>query len=152
MIYPDFNTNKSHIMNAVVLRMLDIVKDLGYSERKFELSINKSNGYINSMRKRNGSPTVDVLHDIVDKYPQYNINWILTGEGHMRVVDDMVAEHSTPYLKGSNVEQAIVKLIDKVIDEKVTPKFEGVYDSIHRLMKRDMSAIKEDQNNNSKSS
>lgn len=138
-------------MNQVIERINQIIKDLGFSTRKFEFSINKSNGYFNQMIKREGSPTVDVLHDIVDKYPQYNINWILTGEGQMRVADNMVAEAGAPYLKASNVEQAITLLIDKVIEEKVNPKFEGVYDSIHRLMKRDMSALN-NNDENSKSS
>ncbi|WP_422105540.1 hypothetical protein [Winogradskyella sp.] len=96
--------------------MLDIVKDLGFSERKFELSIGKSNGYINGMRKRNSSPTVDVLFDIVKKYPQFNINWILTGEGSMKVDRSLVNEPRSSYSKDKIDLQRIWAQNNVIID------------------------------------
>lgn len=117
MKYLDFVEFNRNPMKPVVARISEIVKDLGYSERKFELSIKKSNGYINGMRKRKGSPTVDVLYDIVDKYPQYNIIWILTGEGEMKLSATKVDEPKRSY--GNDIDIKRVFAQNNIIIENL---------------------------------
>lgn len=47
---------------------------------EFERSISASNGYINSIHKSIG---IDKLNDIIEKYPNLNIEWLLSGNGEM---------------------------------------------------------------------
>lgn len=47
---------------------------------EFERSINASNGYVNSIHKSIG---IDKLNDVIEKYPNLNIEWLLTGKGEM---------------------------------------------------------------------
>ncbi|WP_181256212.1 S24 family peptidase [Aurantibacter aestuarii] len=46
----------------------------------FEQSIDASNGYINSISKSIG---IDKVESILEKYPNLNIEWLLTGNGDM---------------------------------------------------------------------
>ena len=48
--------------------------------KDFEISINASNGYVNSISKGIGE---DKLSLIIEKYPNLNIGWLLTGLGTM---------------------------------------------------------------------
>lgn len=56
------------------------LEEKGISQRKFEISIEKSNGYVNNIVK---TITVDVLAKIINTYPELNITWLITGEGDM---------------------------------------------------------------------
>lgn len=47
---------------------------------RFEKSINASNGYINSIAKSIG---LDKIENILEIYPNLNIEWLLTGNGQM---------------------------------------------------------------------
>src|SRR5690606_40267099 len=68
---------------TAVDRILEVLKDTGLSTRKFELSIDKTSGYLNSLIKRNSSPSVDVVSKIIEVYPEYSGEWIVTGVGSM---------------------------------------------------------------------
>ena len=63
-------------------RLRAVCKALGLSERKFSLSIGKSDGYINSLRKTKGDgiPS-DVLSKISEIYPTVNRTYLLEGIG-----------------------------------------------------------------------
>lgn len=63
-------------------RLRIVCKALGLSERKFSLSIGKSEGYINSLRKTkgNGIPS-DVLSKISEVHPAVNRSYLLEGIG-----------------------------------------------------------------------
>lgn len=63
-------------------RLRAVCKALGLSERKFSLSIGKSEGYINSLRKTKGDgiPS-DILSKISEVYPSVNRTYLLEGIG-----------------------------------------------------------------------
>jgi transcriptional regulator with XRE-family HTH domain len=69
------------------LRIIDRINKIREQEdlnkSKFEKRINKSTGYINMLEKRNGQPGADVILDIVKAFPDYSLNWLMTGEGSM---------------------------------------------------------------------
>lgn len=68
----------------IVDRIKQIVEQEDISYRSFETSINKSNGYIKQVLEKKGSlPSVDVILTIIDKYPKYNLQWLMTGKGSM---------------------------------------------------------------------
>lgn len=61
-------------------RLKLFLREKEISQRKFELSIGKSNGYVNNIVKTIGA---DVLNSIKNAYPDLNINWLLSGDGEM---------------------------------------------------------------------
>jgi hypothetical protein len=61
-------------------RLKEFIAYLGIGNREFEISIEVSNGYINSISKSIGG---DKLEKISKKYPQLNREWLLFGEGDM---------------------------------------------------------------------
>lgn len=130
-------------IHPVISRMLEIADELGMSTRKFELSIHKSNGYINGMRNRGGAPTVDVLLDIVDTYPQYNIVWLVTGEGDKLVNNGYAAEPSTDYLRtisSGKFENVLKEFVLQIVKTEVDPRFKRLAESLQILMKRSFNS------------
>ena len=78
-------------------------KKISISE--FEKSINVANGYINSISKGIGT---DKINNILEKYPNLSVEWLITGEGSM--------------LKGSSAESIeSIKSINKDIQENIIP-------------------------------
>lgn len=61
-------------------RLKIFIKSIGKSVAEFEKSIFVSNGYVNSISKSIG---IDKLNMILEKYPNLNIEWLLTGKGEM---------------------------------------------------------------------
>ena len=131
-------------IHPVINRILDIADDLGYSTRKFELSIGKSNGYINGMKNRGGSPTIDVLSDIVETYPQYDLMWLVTGKGAMKKQPtSAVAEPNADYLKDISTEafeKVFKEFVAKIVKKEVDPRFERMAENIQILMGRAFTA------------
>ena len=56
---------------------------------EFEKSINASNGYVNSIHKSIG---LDKLHNIIEKYPNLNIEWLFTCNGKMTKNEEFKVE------------------------------------------------------------
>ena len=63
---------KERIKNFIQTQKITVVE--------FEKSINASNGYVNSIHKSVG---IDKLNNIIEKYPNLNIEWLLSGKGEM---------------------------------------------------------------------
>ncbi|MDD2513024.1 MAG: hypothetical protein PHS71_07230 [Proteiniphilum sp.] len=55
------------------LRHLDI------GQNNFEAKVGWSNGYINNTK----SISADKLNQVLNEYPQLNLNWLITGKGEM---------------------------------------------------------------------
>ena len=65
---------------SVKKRLKDFIKSQGLTISGFEKDINVSNGYVNSISKGIGG---EVLLSILEKSPNLNIDWLLTGKGSM---------------------------------------------------------------------
>lgn len=65
---------------SVKERVKKFVKYENISIIDFEKSINVANGYVNSISKSIG---IDKINTILEKYPNLNIEWLLTGNGEM---------------------------------------------------------------------
>lgn len=61
-------------------RLKSYIESSKMSVKAFELSIDVSNGYINSISKSIG---IDKLQLILEKYPNLNLEWLITGKGEM---------------------------------------------------------------------
>lgn len=72
--------NFKYLIMSVKKRLKDFIKSQKMTISGFEKDINVSNGYVNSISKGIGG---EVLLFILEKSPNLNINWLLTGEGSM---------------------------------------------------------------------
>lgn len=63
-------------------RLVSFIRNyLKISFRKFEESCGLTNGMVGSIREQ--GPTASALSKIADTYPDLNMNWLLSGDGHM---------------------------------------------------------------------
>lgn len=79
-------------------RIMLFIKHLGIGQRKFELKIGVSNGYINNLKE---SPSAKTIQKIICNYPQLSQTWLLTGEGEMLNNNDgseVLPQESKPHL------------------------------------------------------
>ena len=75
------------------------------SIRAFELSIGKQGGYLNMMKKRNSTPSADLIRKIVEKYPKYSLYWILglSDDKFLEKNENILKEPEAVYKKESIV-------------------------------------------------
>lgn len=70
-------------MLKTIDRLIEFIEYAGLSARQFDLSIGAANGYTLRMKKNHASIGSDVIENILKKYPQLNVVWLITGEGEM---------------------------------------------------------------------
>lgn len=74
-------------------RLTKYLKINGISQRKFEIAVGLSNGYVNNIRK---SIQPDKIEQISTQYPELNTGWLMTGVGEMLINNSIVREEATP--------------------------------------------------------
>lgn len=80
----------------------------------FEKSVKLSNGYVRNLK---GTPSIDKIENILNKYPDLNRVWLLTGEGDMLNVGDNSSETARVINEDDDLRQAIkngVRLLPEV--------------------------------------
>lgn len=80
----DLNEESSDDENMLKNRIKDLCKSEGIGVAAFERSIGRSNGYVNSIKKNIG---LEKILQIIEVYPNVNLNWLTTGEGEMYKTD-----------------------------------------------------------------
>ena len=96
---------------SVKERIREFAKKEKGSVKAFENSINASNGYINSIQKSIG---LDKLEAILEKYPNLNLEWLLTGKGEM-IKTTKIEEKDILEVRIDNQEREIHRL-NTIID------------------------------------
>ena len=79
MIYTNVNIVK---MNKRFQKWLDY-NDI--NSNKLSENINVSRATISHIMSGRNKPSVDFLHKILNKYPDLNLNWLVTGNGSMKI-------------------------------------------------------------------
>ena len=79
---------------TVKQRLINYLKYKKISQRKFELEIGLSNGYVNNINK---SIQPDKIQKIILCYSDLNTGWLLTGEGEMLKGGDSVHARTPRY-------------------------------------------------------
>lgn len=122
---------------SIATRLEEIAKSECNSVRAFELSIGKKSGYLNMMKKNNGSPSTSVVEDIIRLYPIYNLHWIVTGNGNkfIETLQDSLSEPEEIYKKQiiENDFLGLSKRIDVVIKQN-----NEILDKLTRSMAKDI--------------
>lgn len=73
-------------MNRVIDRLIlfqQSVKGTIGGQNKFETYVGLSTGYISNMNKNSGGISSDIMLKLNDKFPELNIDWLITGKGAM---------------------------------------------------------------------
>ena len=117
----------------IVNRIIEIQKEVTKSQRSFELSIGKTSGYLNVIQKNNSTPGVDLILRIIEVYPEYNLNWIMTGKGEKYNKDvevNKVSESRSHYItkEKGDIERIIEKLAEKKMDSFLKAQDEKISD------------------------
>lgn len=94
-------------------RLIRFIAHKNISQRRFEMSIGVSNGYINSIRT---SIQPDKVQSIALQYPELNTGWLLTGEGSM-LRTDAVDANTIPLLP-KTLDEANRKIIEAVFKKE----------------------------------
>lgn len=55
------------------------------NSNKLAENINVSRATISHIMSGRNKPSVDFLHKILNKYPDLNLNWLVTGNGSMKI-------------------------------------------------------------------
>lgn len=105
----------------MIERIKQLIDNEGITVRAFEKLISASNGLIRKAITNNSDIQSKWLEPIVDNFPQYNVEWLITGKGEMLKSDaypankdlskeSVVNNSKEDYTKNKSVE----KLIDIV--------------------------------------
>ena len=104
----------------IVDRILEIQKEVTKSQRSFELSIGKTSGYFNVIKRNKSTPGVDLILKINEIYPEFSINWIMTGKGdkyNKGVEVNRVSEGRSHYI--TKETGSIEEIIEQLAEEKI---------------------------------
>jgi transcriptional regulator with XRE-family HTH domain len=78
--------------NEINERLKKLIKKEKLTQKKFCEIIGISDGTLNTTFKRNSNPGSEILIKILEKFPNYSINWLLSGKGEMEISKDSVTE------------------------------------------------------------
>lgn len=99
---------------GTALRIKKIAEKEGISVSAFEKAIGASKGVLSRSAKKNTDIGSKWITRIVENYPHYNANWMLTGNGNMLLRDEVIQfqESPAPYYKksSSNKKTGISKI------------------------------------------
>lgn len=71
-------------MGNVIDRLIQFQQSAGVGGmNKFESYVGISNGYLSNMKKKEGAVSSDVMLKVLAKFPDLNLDWLITGEGDM---------------------------------------------------------------------
>ncbi len=116
-------------------RIKEYIDFKGITNQKFEIEIGFSNGAFGTQLKKNKTIGVDKLENILIKYPDINVEWLLTGKGEM--------------IKKENGSIVIVDDPHPLRDELLVTK-QDLIDSLKeqiRFLKQEISELKKAQEN-----
>ncbi len=112
-------------------RLIILCETLGLSRREFSVSIGRAATYVTSLNK---DITSGVLNNILIKYPQINIMWIITGKGDIllqeKKSDDLynhlIEENRELKMRNEELNRELGRLEEKVVEMKKTAAHQDI--------------------------
>lgn len=119
---------------SVKIRLKEVIKHHGLTVKSFEKSIDVSNGYVNSITKNIG---FDKLILLIDKFPNLNIKWLISGKGEMFLES-----------KNSLDQFSIEEIITYIFDQKEKFRENTAYKLLmdNEFKEKVLEKLKEDKN------
>lgn len=104
--------------NTLGNRIEQIRKDKDLKVDPFCLIIGVSSTMYNKYIKNISIPGADIIGKILKNFPEYNMEWLLLGEGEMKKsLFQQAAESNANYNKNGITKNDLKKLLGKMIDE-----------------------------------
>lgn len=100
--------------NQVNERIRKLMKNENLSQKKFCEILEISWGTLNTTFKRDSNPGTEILIKISNKFPQYSINWLLTGIDGMLKNSDGIASEPRAADENTNLLKEIQELKKKI--------------------------------------
>lgn len=103
------------ISNILCDRLINLMRTLGFKERqhgKFAKKIGVSPSYLSDVLNLNTGLSFNLIFGISDKYPEININWLLTGDGEMIQGD----KKGSLYNKVEDEDPEVADLLSRTVE------------------------------------
>lgn len=97
-------------------RIDKIIDNEGINITTLEQLIGASKGVLSRAKRNNTSISLEWVINIVEKYRQYDANWLLLGEGEMLKKSTKSDEAEVTFLKEKNI---LLQKNSKLLEEKV---------------------------------
>jgi hypothetical protein len=104
-------------MMKIIDRILLFVHHKNMSMRTFDTSIGVGNGYTSKQSKSGGSVGSNVLERIIDKYPDLNPLWLVTGKGEMILEIETSDEPLPDY--GKSIDAILENKIERIVERQL---------------------------------
>lgn len=89
---------------SILSRLEEFILHLNISFNKFEDGVNASRGGISGAIRNNRNIGINVIENILQKYPELNCNWLLLGKGKMILkADELLNEPKETYSLRSDI-------------------------------------------------
>lgn len=115
---------------SVAERLKLIAEENDLSLRKLSLSIGKTPGYLSASINKGTEVGSDALSQILINYPEYNIIWVLTGEGEKLKKDvkelHLLNEQETDYKKEATDPLLNIKALVEILKKELSPELKQI--------------------------
>lgn len=133
---------------SILDRIEKIRSDNHLNKSNFEKKIGASSGYLSTLRRNNSIPGTEVVIQIAKCFPDYSLNWILTGKKEetksKNLDNNLISEPEQPYQK-AELSHVVLGARDdirndlRIMLETMTENFkivsEGVLTGLHNQHK-----------------
>lgn len=106
-----------------IKRIKQYIDYKGVKVGAFEKQVGMSNGSFASQLKKNKTIGVDKLENIIKRYSDINIEWLMTGKGDMIKLDTLEERKSSVYKKINKDDNAEIPLYDIQTTEEIIDLF-----------------------------
>lgn len=129
-------------MNETVKdRLLSFLNYLEIGQNKFEKNVGLSIGYLNKLRHE---PSPSKLRMIINKYPQLNSDWLLTGEGEM-LQSGNVINNGDNSIAAINSRVSTNRSDVRVLEEKINSLNQRINSLKQQLVEKDKRLEEKDK-------
>jgi methionine synthase II (cobalamin-independent) len=101
---------------SIIERLEEYITSKNISIRQFEMNIGTSNGVIHTAIKNRKDIRSSWISKIIEKYPDLNAEWLITGKGSMLRKKDRSTDNREDYLNqfAFNLKQDIEDLKNRI--------------------------------------
>jgi transcriptional regulator with XRE-family HTH domain len=126
---------------TVKQRLIKFLHSENLSQRRFEIIIGLSNGYVNNINK---SIQPDKIQSIALNFPNLNTGWLLTGEGSMLKSETVSAPKEVYINNNIDYKEKWIELLEENI--RLNKKIELLTDELCEIRKQQAESKNEKPN------
>lgn len=127
-------------MDTLSSRVISLREVLGLRQTEFAESIGIKRGTLSVIEKGTSSPSYHFIEAVLNKYPQVNATWLITGKGEM-FIDGYVPEPPQPLLEKKKAE----KKLDDEWAERLIERLERELNDTKELLKQEKELLHQEK-------